>query len=284
MRNKIIDLIVKSAQEPNGFELLEKEVSKFSKQDLTDNIIDCGVLPEVFDHDSSEEKMWSKYSDIVLSHFFTVMGLDSEVLGARGNSADVLAKSSGYTIVADAKTFRLSRSAKNQKDFKVSALDSWRQNNNYSLLAGPLFQYPTRNSQIYQQAIQKNVTLISYIHLKFLLDLNKKVDLEPIWNIGKTLENEIKKQDYSNAQLYWNKVDKVVCRVAKKDLVSLTHYKKEQVMRLQELGKEGINYWERKIKEYEKLPREKAIKMLIKAHKIDKKIEQIRKAIKITLD
>jgi|TARA_B100002003_G_scaffold167001_1_gene155093 type II restriction enzyme len=284
MRNKIIDLIIETAKEPSGFELLEKKVAKFSKKDLSENIIDCGVLPEVFDHDSSEEKMWAKYSDFVLASFFSAMGLDSEVLGARGNSADVLAKADGYTIVSDAKTFRLSRSAKNQKDFKISALDSWRQDNNYSLLAGPLFQYPTRNSQIYQQAIQKNVTLISYIHLKFLLDLDKKIDLEPLWKIGNTLESELSKVDYLKAQPYWKKVDKVVCQISGKDIVDLTHYKKEQIKRLQELGKEGIEYWERKVKEYEGLPKDEAIKLLIKAHKIDKKIQQIKKAIEVTLD
>jgi type II restriction enzyme len=284
MREKIINLIAESAQELNGFELLEKEVSRFSRKELSNNIIDCGVLPEFFDHDSSEEKMWAKYSDIILSSFFSYMGLNSEVLGARGNSADVLAKSEGYTIVGDAKTFRLSRTAKNQKDFKVSALDSWRQNNNYSVLAAPLFQFPSRNSQIYQQAIQRNVTLTSYTHLKFLLDQEQEVDLEPVWNVGKVLENQLSKSDFSNSKFYWDGIDKAVCEITGKDIVDLAHYKKEEINRLQELGKEGIEFWENKIKEYEQLPRDRAIKLLIKAHKIDKKIQQIKKAIEITLE
>lgn len=284
MRSKIIKLIIKTTQKANGFELLEKEVSKFSKKELSKNIIDCGVLPEFFSHDSSEEKMWAKYSDIVLASFFSFMGFDSEVLGTRGSSADVLAKEGSYTIVGDAKTFRLSRTAKNQKDFKVSALDSWRQKNNYSVLAGPLFQYPSRSSQIYQQAIEKNVTLISYTHLKFLLDLNKKVDMKPLWIIGKVLKKELKSTDFRNSKLYWKKVDKVTCKIASKDIVDLAHYKNDEIDCLQKLGKEGIKFWEEKIKEYEKLPREKAIKLLIKARKIDKKIKQIKKSIEINLE
>lgn len=107
------------------------------------------------------------------------------MLGARGNSADVFGKTNDYTIVGDAKTFRLSRTAKNQKDFKVSALDSWKQGNNYAMLAAPLMQYPTRKSQIYAQAIDKNVTLISYTHLHFLLDFYNNQSLQPIWETGK---------------------------------------------------------------------------------------------------
>lgn len=42
---------------------------------------------------------------------------------------------------------------------------------------------------------------------------------------------------------------------------------------------EGIKFWQNKIKEYEALSKEDAIKLLIKADKIDTKIEQIRKAM-----
>lgn len=285
MRQKIIDLISKVAKEPDGFETLEKEVSKFSRLDLSNNIIDCGILPEMFTHDSSEEKMWAKYSDVVFATFFTHMGFDSEVLGTRGNSADVLARSERYTVVGDAKTFRLSRTAKNQKDFKVSALDSWRQSNNYSVLAGPLFQFPSRNSQIYTQAIQRNVTLVSYVHLKYLLDQNKKINLEPLWTIGDKLKNRTStKGDRANSVVYWKSVDKITCQITETNVLTLAYYKKKEIEQLQEIGREGINYWEEKVKEYEKLPREEAIRQLIKAHKIDKKIKQIRRAIDININ
>jgi len=46
-----------------------------------------------------------------------------------------------------------------------------------------------------------------------------------------------------------------------------------------ELGNEGIQYWETKIEEYRHLSKEEAIRRLIKAEKIEAKIEQIKKAI-----
>lgn len=181
MRQKTIDLIFKIAKEKDAFDKLEKYLSKTTRKELSSTIIECGILPEMFGHDSSEEKLWAKLSDIILSQSLNHLGIKAEVLGARGNSADVYGKTDKYSIVGDAKTFRLSRTAKNQKDFKVSALDSWRKGNNYALFVAPLTQYPNRVSQIYAQAIDKNVTLISYTHLYFLLDFHKAQDLQRLW-------------------------------------------------------------------------------------------------------
>jgi HindIII-like restriction endonuclease len=178
IRNEFIQLIYNVSKKPNAFDLLEKELASVSKQELSGFIIECGILPEMFQHDSSEEKLWAKYSDIVLAKCLTYLGIESTVLRTRGNSADVYGKASAYTIVGDAKTFRLSRTAKNQKDFKVKALDDWRREDTYAVLVSPLLQYPTNKSQIYSQAIERNVTLMSYTHLKFLLDTFSNHNLE----------------------------------------------------------------------------------------------------------
>ncbi len=57
-----------------------------------------------------------------------------------------------YSFVADAKAFRLSRTAKNQKDFKVQAMDDWKHSKTYAMVVCPVYQLLTRTSQIYQQA------------------------------------------------------------------------------------------------------------------------------------
>lgn len=284
MKKDIISLIFSISQKPNAFDILESKFKNIKQKELSEVIVDCGVIPEVFDHDSSEEKLWAKYSDILLSKSFDYLGLDSEVIGARGGSADVLAKDKSYTVIGDAKTFRLSRTAKNQKDFKIEALDSWRSSNDYSVLVSPLFQYPSVRSQIYSQAIQKNVVLISYVHLKFLLDSEKITDLEKLWNVGNTLQKKLKKKNYKKARLYWEEVDKTVCSITNKSEDELIECKKFAIERIKNLGKAGINYWKDIIKKYKKLPKEKAIKLLIKAHKIEQKIEQIKKSIEINLE
>lgn len=195
-REETIDFIFKIASENNAFDLLEKNLHSWKFDVIKSVLIECGVMPEMFPHDSSEEKLWAKYSDILLSLSLNHLGIPTEVIRMRGDAADVLGRSSSYSIVGDAKTFRLSRTAKNQKDFKIKALDDWRRSNDYALLLGPLSQFPCKKSQIYIQAIERNVTLLSYLHLTFLLDHHTdNDDLEPLWQTGQRLSKTLNRND-----------------------------------------------------------------------------------------
>ena len=104
----------------------------------------CGAIPESYGHDSSEEKLYSKYTDIVIHEAFTAIGLTSLVLKERADVADVECACDDYGFVADAKAFRLSRTAKNQKDFKVQAMDGWKRGKPFALLVCPIYQLPSR--------------------------------------------------------------------------------------------------------------------------------------------
>jgi hypothetical protein len=281
MREEIIDLIFKISKEKNAFDILENELEKLSIEKLKENLIEVGVLPEIFDHDSSEEKLWAKFSDIILCKTLNNLGIKSEVLRVRGDSADVFGKTNNYSIVADAKTFRLSRTAKNQKDFKIKALDDWRKNNNYALLVSPLMQYPNKTSQIYFQAIEKNVTLLSYTHLLFLLDYKPKNNLKYLWEAG--IKLKLKEKISKDSTLYWEKIDEMVCFVAKKSEKELKNYKIIEIEKTKKLGLEGISYWKNKIKTYYKLSKEDAIKRLIKSEKIETKIKTIENAINVDI-
>ncbi len=114
---------------------------------ILDNI---GTIPEKIQHDSTEEKLYSKVSDLVLVKAFQYLGMCAAAVTERGDAADIIAKSIAghkYSLVADAKCFRLSRTAKNQKDFKVSNLSDWRgAENEYAVLVAPYFQYPSKKS------------------------------------------------------------------------------------------------------------------------------------------
>ena len=140
---------------------------------LLDHLRLCGAIPERYGHDSSEEKLYSKYTDAVISQALNAIGLNSVVLDTRADSADVQAHApSGYSLVADAKAFRLSRTAKNQKDFKVQAMDGWRHDLDYAMIVCPIYQLPTRTSQIYQQAITRDVCITSFSHLAVFVALS----------------------------------------------------------------------------------------------------------------
>ena len=141
---------------------------------MIDHLRTCGVIPESFGHDSSEEKLYSKYTDAVISEGLSFVGLRSAVIDARADVADVQATCREFSLVADAKAFRLSRTAKNQKDFKVQALDGWRGTLDFALLVCPIYHLPSRRSQIYRQAISRNVCIISYSHLASLVVLAER--------------------------------------------------------------------------------------------------------------
>ena len=233
-RTDVVALILEIAGLEDAFDILESEFVHITKDELSLNLLECGIIPELLEHDSSEEKLWAKYCDILLAQTWTHLSIPAEVLRARGDSADVFGKTHNYSIVGDAKAFRLSRTAKNQKDFKVQTLDDWRKSNTFACLVSPLFQYPRRVSQIYQQAIERNVTLLSYIHLKFILDYADGQNLESLWRIGSELPTS------KNAQLYWKAIDKATCEITDKNEESLNSYKQKAIDKIKQIGKEGI--------------------------------------------
>lgn len=150
---------------------LEREIREKGSVALRDHLHMCGAIPENYGHDSSEEKLYSKYTDTLLALAFRHIGITSLVLTERADAADVEGVADGYSFVADAKAFRLSRTAKNQKDFKVQAMDGWKRGKPYAIVVCPIYQLPASTSQIYQQAIARDVCIFTYSHLALLVSL-----------------------------------------------------------------------------------------------------------------
>ncbi|NBU58955.1 MAG: HindIII family type II restriction endonuclease [Betaproteobacteria bacterium] len=151
---------------------LKEEIERDGTVALIDHLHLCGTIPEHYGHDSSEEKLYSKYTDALLSAAYGHLGLTSIVLTERADAADVEAVCPNYSLVADAKVFRLSRTAKNQKDFKIEAMHGWKRGKPHAMVVCPIYQLPSRSSQIYQQAIARNVCIFSYSHLSVLLQFS----------------------------------------------------------------------------------------------------------------
>lgn len=258
-------------------------IDSLSEEDFKDIVRQIGIIPENIEHDSTEEKLYSKASDIVLARCFRLLGLASRALDERGDSADILAESiSGYnySLVADAKCFRMSRTAKNQKDFKVSNLSDWRgSENEYAVLVAPYYQYPQSKSQIYSKALDNNVCLISWEHISIMLDSGIRetptLSLESLWNASQMIARD-KTLSFANAKFCF--LPKMDIYVAKKMGVSeqqfnvlLNDYKRLIVYR----GKTEIAYWNGLIKAIQNYSREEAIEELIKAKKLQEKINAI---------
>ena len=148
---------------------LADEVKRQGSGALVGHLRLCGAMPESYAYDGSAEKRYAKYTDAVIHEAFKAIGLTSAVLTERTDAADVECVCDSYSFVADAKAFRLSRSAKNQKDFKIQALDNWKHGKPYAMVVCPVYQLPSRTSQIYQQAAARSVCVYTYTHLAFLV-------------------------------------------------------------------------------------------------------------------
>ncbi len=242
------------------------------------------MIPESIEHDSTEEKLFSKASDAVLARAFRELGLNATVLKARGDSADVMAESPtyGYSLVADAKAFRLSRTARNQKDYKVAALSGWRQESDYAVLCAPYFHYPMQTSQIFAQALRENVCLFSWEHLIFLLEQGiretAQLNLSVIWNFCETYSHEVLCSDMNKCFL--PKFDECVASAAGKTLPELTTAFHTQILEIAARGALEKAFWDNKVKDIKAYSKKRAICELIEEKKIPQKIEQIDRFIR----
>ncbi len=237
----------------------------------------CGAIPEVYGHDSSEEKLYSKYTDVVISKAFETLGFTSIVLKERADTADVECVTDKYSFVADAKAFRLSRTAKNQKDFKVQAMDNWKRGKPYATVVCPIYQLPNRTSQIYHQAASRSVCIFSYTHLavlvRFATTRNKNKSIELMHEIFKTVEALIPSKD---ALHYWQSVNRLMIDFDKSIRNIWTEEKKASTESIYLAKEEALTYLAVERERIMKLSREAAIKEIIKVSKIENKIRTIK--------
>ena len=277
-----VTLLKKITKESSqNFDIASNNLTEFINKEkkFIELIKQIGTIPESIPHDSTEEKLFSKASDAVLARAFRELGLKASVIKERADTADVIAKSQyfGYTLVADAKAFRLSRTAKNQKDFKVSALSCWRKDSEYAVLCGPYFQYPKTGSQIYSQAIDNNVCLLSWEHILFMIKKNiketERVNMSAIWGFS---------GDYAKKIIAANQ-KKCFLKDFSNTLTSIFNYNINDFELLLNMQKSTIReraqtekaFWENEKKIISAYSKGKAIRELIATKKINEKIKQI---------
>jgi len=237
----------------------------------------CGAIPEQYGHDSTEEKLYSKYTDIVIAKAFEAMGLTSIVVKERADAADVECVSKDYCFVADAKAFRLSRTAKNQKDFKVQAMDNWKRDKPYAVIVCPIYQLPNKNSQIYQQAATRSVCIFSYTHLavliRYALTVSKKKSTKLLSEVFKTVEALTPSKD---AISYWLAINRLI-RNYDVSLKNIWNVEKKAASESIILSKEeALKFFASERTRLMKLSREDAIREVLRLSKIANKIQVIK--------
>jgi HindIII restriction endonuclease len=260
---------------------IEAELTDEIKKDGSSAIIDhlqlCGAIPEQYGHDSSEEKLYAKYTDALLAAALRHLGLTSLVLKYRADAADVEAVGANYSLVGDAKVFRLSRTAKNQKDFKVEAMHGWKRNNPHALIVCPIYQLPARTSQIYQQAIARNVCVLSYSHLSVLVLFADKVGKDAAQKLLlAALQSAEAMNPAKDAVAYWTNLNRAMLKFHKSinDL-----WQAEKLITLDAIAaakEEALMFLAEERTRIMRMSREEAIRNLIEDKNIDGREKVVR--------
>lgn len=254
------------------------EINKLGTKTLLDHLRLCGNIPESYGHDTTEEKLYSKYTDSLLCFAYQKIGLKSMVIAERADVADVEAFAKDYSFVADAKAFRLSRTAKNQKDFKLQAMDRWKHGKPYAMVVCPIYQLPRSASQIYHQAITRDVCIFTYSHLSLLVryaeNVGQKQAQDLLFEIFKSISTL---NPSKNAFEYWQIINKKILNKSK-EIEELWKIEKLAQMESIEIAKqEGLEFLASEREKIMRMSHQEALKELIKIKKIDNKIKFIQK-------
>ncbi|HFA50601.1 MAG TPA: HindIII family type II restriction endonuclease [Bacteroidetes bacterium] len=257
---------------------LSDEIAKLGTPTILDHLRLCGNIPESYGHDTSQEKQYSKYTDSLLSLAFKQIGLKSLVITGRADVADVEAFAKKYSFVADAKAFRLSRTAKNQKDFKVQAMDRWKHGKPYAMVVCPIYQLPSKSSQVYSQAITRNVCVFTYSHLSLLVRYAEEVGKKKAEDLLLQIFEVIPTMNPTkSANDYWMTVNRTMLNHSK----SISKIWKDEKIAASEsieiAKKEALFFLASEREKIMRMSHEEALKELIKARKIDNKIRIINR-------
>ncbi len=249
---------------------LTVEIEKGGTDVLVDHLRLCGDIPESYGRNSSEEKLYSKYTDSLLCAAFKAIGFESHVLKERGDAADVEAFAKGFSFVADAKAFRLSRTAKNQKDFKVQAMVGWKGKMKYAMVVCPIYQLPTESSQIYKQASAGKVCIFTFSHLAMLVRYaqldspeQSEIIVENVLKVAQGLKPS------KDATAYWDAINKTMLSHSK-HLKTLWADEKAAALDSIDLAREeSLAFLASERARITKMSCKDAISELVKAHKIE---------------
>jgi hypothetical protein len=256
---------------------LSSELKKVGIVGLLNHLRMCGDIPESYRHDSSEEKLYSKYTDALLSEAFGFLGLKSTVIQERGDAADVEVFAKDFSFVADAKAFRLSRTAKNQKDFKVAAMHEWKRGKPYALVVCPIYQLPFKASQIYQQASALNVCILSYAHLSVLCAYAKTAKKSKSEQLLLNILNSVQVLNPSkDSTQYWYTINRTILDFDK-SISNLWDAEKKASLESIAISKEmALLSLAHERERIMRMPHKQAIRELLTLNKIDSRATQIR--------
>ncbi len=199
---------------------LRAKLSKLSKEEFAFLLCHSGFIPEEYEHDSSEETIYTKLVEALVQEWAIRIGfLETDLPKQKSSKEDITIKDDTSIIVCDAKSFRLGRSQKapNVKDaLKEGDIAKWLdayKTGKHSALGG-LVTFPSQHdwsggSDFYLYLTKKELPIVClfYEHLAFMLvaDIGKSQFVNLYRQYGALFPSQLKKRDGNRSQ-YWQKV------------------------------------------------------------------------------
>lgn len=264
-----------------GFRHLEselvKEVENFGIEALLQHIRLCGVVPECFPRGSGEERLYGKYSDAVIHEAFKALGLDSRTQNRPGDAPGVECACDQFSFVAESVAFRMSRVARNQKDFDLRAIHRWKQGRPFGMLVAPINQLPFRFGQIYRDAALLAVLVCSYSHLAVLVRYAQQAgSAKAIALLHEAFRVVRGIPPAKNAEPYWQALNRTFL-AADARMPSLWREEKAVLEESISLGQaEALRFLDEERQGIEDLPRQEAIEELLHWRKLNSRVQAVQ--------
>ena len=156
-------------------------------------------------------------------------------------------------------------------------MDSWKRDKPYAILVCPIYQLPSRTSQIYEQAANRSVCIFSYTHLavllRYALSVSKAKSTDLLNEIFKTVEALNPSKD---AIAYWQATNRLIINydAPLKDIWN--DEKKASGESIILAKEEALQYFASERNRLMQLSREDAIKEVLKLSKITNKVRTIK--------
>jgi hypothetical protein len=263
-----------------------------SNDEFIEQLIILGYIPDLYLSDSSQETLYTKLTEVVVSEWARRMGYESKYVKQKSSYEDVDIIIPEGTIVCDAKSFRMGRSQKspNVKDFvKPEDYKKWLSRHECGI--GGLVAYPclhewTGKSDAFKYCSSKNnpIVMLPYKYLAYILKYNNgSLDISKLWEYESIFDNSV-----NNSVDYWKKMNEVIINITSTSEQVLNTFLKNANDLIREYTLYNIDYLleakdnllaliEREIQSINNL---EEIKKLFTQYKVLKETDSLEKVIK----
>jgi type II restriction enzyme len=156
-------------------------------------------------------------------------------------------------------------------------MDGWKRGKPYAMVVCPIYQLPTKSSQIYEQASVRNVCVFTYSHLAMLvlfaqIEGNAKAE-EMLEAVFKSIPELNPSKD---AFPYWSAVNNTMLGYSK-ELTELWKAEKQAAVESIAIAKdEALTFLANEREKIMRMSHEEALLELVRVHKIENRVKIIK--------